>query len=237
MNSTPRNARLVIASAAVAGLSTLVAACGSGTASSSSASSPATSATSISSATSSSSAAASAPGSGTSVTPSATTTAVAAATATSAATGGGTGGGTPCATSSLAVRLGTSQGTVGSTYVELDFTNISGAACTLYGYPGVSFTSTTDGATQIGAAATEISSRARQLVTLAPKAVAGAVLRVVFAGNFPASACHSVTAHYLRVYPPNELTPLYVGYTSPTCSTSTQVLSVSVVQPGAGDAS
>jgi hypothetical protein len=236
MNSTPRNARLAIASTAVAGLSILVAGCGSGTASSSSASSPATSATSASSATSSSSAA-SAPGSGTSATPSATTTAVAAATATSAATGGGTGGGTPCATSSLAVRLGTSQGTAGSTYVELDFTNISGAACTLYGYPGVSFTGGTDDATQIGAAATEISSPARQLVTLAPKAVAGAVLRVVFAGNFPASACHSVTAHYLRVYPPNELTPLYVGYTSPTCSTSTQVLSVSVVQPGAGDAS
>jgi hypothetical protein len=208
MNSTPRNARLAIASTAVAGLSMLVAACGSGTASSSSASSPATSATSASSATSSSSAAAGAPG-----------------------------GGTPCATSSLAVRLGTSQGTAGSTYVELDFTNISGAACTLYGYPGVSFTSGTDDATQIGAAAAEISSPARQLVTLAPKAVAGAVLRVVFAGNFPASACHSVTAHYLRVYPPNELTPLYVGYTSPTCSTSTQVLSVSVVQPGAGDAS
>ena len=236
MNSTPRNARLAIASTAVAGLSMLVAGCGSGTASSSSASSPATSATSASSATSSSSAA-SAPGSGTSATPSATTTAVAAATATSAATGGGTGGGTPCATSSLAVRLGTSQGTAGSTYVELDFTNISGAACTLYGYPGVSFTSGADDATQIGAAAAEISSPARQLVTLAPKAVAGAVLRVVFAGNFPASACHSVTAHYLRVYPPNELTPLYVGYTSPTCSTSTQVLSVSVVQPGAGDAS
>lgn len=236
MNSTPRNARLAIASTAVAGLSMLVAACGSSTAASSSASSPATSATSASSATSSSSAA-SAPGSGTSATPSATTTAVAAATATSPAAGGGTGGGTPCATSSLAVRLGASQGTAGSTYVELDFTNISGAACTLYGYPGVSFTARTDGATQIGAAATEISSPARQLVTLAPKAVAGAVLRVVFAGNFPASACHSVTAHYLRVYPPNELTPLYVGYTSPTCSTSTQVLSVSVVQPGAGDAS
>jgi hypothetical protein len=236
MNSTPRNARLAIASTAVAGLSMLVAACGSSTAASSSASSPATSATFASSATSSSSAA-SAPGSGTSATPSATTTAVAAATATSAAAGGGTGGGTPCATSSLAVRLGTSQGTAGSTYVELDFTNISGAACTLYGYPGVSFTSGTDDATQIGAAAAEISSPARQLVTLAPKAVAGAVLRVVFAGNFPASACHSVTAHYLRVYPPNELTPLYVGYTSPTCSTSTQVLSVSVVQPGAGDAS
>jgi hypothetical protein len=63
------------------------------------------------------------------------------------------------------------------------------------------------------------------------------VLRVVFAGNFPASACHSVTAHSLRVYPSNELTPLYVGSTSPPCSTSTPVLSVSVVRPGAADAS
>jgi len=125
MNPTPRNARLAIASTAVAGLSMLVAG-------------------------------------------SATTTAVAAATATSAAAGGGTGGGTPCATSSLTVRLGTSQaqGTARSTYVELDFTNISGAACTLYGYPGVSFTGRTDDATQIGAAATEMSSPAGQLVTL-----------------------------------------------------------------------
>jgi hypothetical protein len=122
------------------------------------------------------------------------------------------------------VRLGASQGTAGSTYVELDFTNISGAACTLYGYPGVSFTGGADHATQIGAAATEISSPPRQLVTLAPKAVAGAVLRVVFAGNYPASACHSVTAHYPRVYPPSERTPLFLAFTQPTCSTSTQVL-------------
>src|SRR5262245_45323085 len=44
----------------------------------------------------------------------------------------------PCPTRSLQVKLGVSQGTAGSVYTTIVFTNISDVTCTLYGYPGVS---------------------------------------------------------------------------------------------------
>src|SRR5579875_643107 len=40
-----------------------------------------------------------------------------------------------CATRSLSAKLGNGQGAAGSTYVDIVFTNIGSASCTLYGYP------------------------------------------------------------------------------------------------------
>lgn len=115
-------------------------------------------------------------------------------------------------------------------------TNTSGSACTLYGYPGVSFV-TSQGGGQIGTAATENSAFARTLVTLAPGAAAHAPLQVVEAGNYPAAQCSPVTAHWLKVYPPGQRDALYVSVDSPTCSSTAKavhILSVETVQPGAG---
>lgn len=53
----------------------------------------------------------------------------------------------------------------------------------------------------------------------------------------PIASCNTVTAHYLRVFPPNQLAPLYLALTTPTCSNTTQILTVSAVRAGAGDAS
>jgi Protein of unknown function (DUF4232) len=116
----------------------------------------------------------------------------------------------------------------------IDFRNISGVTCTLYGYPGVSFVSTGTGGGQIGPAATESTVTPRQLVTLAPGATANALLRIVQAGNYPASKCQPVTAHWLQIYPPNQTTPTYLAFTSQTCSKPLNILSVSVAQPGSG---
>jgi hypothetical protein len=104
------------------------------------------------------------------------------------------------------VKTGLSQGTAGSIYQVLDFTNIANVTCTLYGYPGVSFASTGPGGGQIGAAAQENPATPRRLVTLAPGAVANALLRIVDAGNYPPATCHPVTAHWLVIYPPNQTT-------------------------------
>jgi hypothetical protein len=221
MTSAPRNARLAIGSTALFGLAALVAACGS-----SATSSAASSATS----SAASSPVATAPASAVS----ATATPAGGTTPSTSAAGGGTA---RCATSSLALRQGVSQGAAGSTFTELDFTNISHTACTLYGYPGVSFTGGAAHRTQIGAAANQNGATPRQLITLAPGAVAGAELRIVDARNFPIASCNTVTAHYLRVFPPNQLAPLYLALTTPTCSNTTQILTVSAVRAGAGDAS
>jgi hypothetical protein len=139
----------------------------------------------------------------------------------------------PCPTRSLGVKAGISQGTTTSTYTVIDFTNISSVTCTLYGFPGVSFGGGMP-VSQIGPAAAESHAAPRVLVTLAPGAVANALLQIVHSANYPASQCDPVKADYLAIYPPNQTTPVMLAYLSPTCAKPIQILTVSVVEPGAG---
>lgn len=139
----------------------------------------------------------------------------------------------PCSTRFLGVKLGLAQGAAGSTYTVIDFTNISNVTCTLYGYPGVSLGGGHP-VTQIGLAAAESPATPRQLVTLGPGAIGNALLQIVHAQNYPPSKCGPVTATWLVIYPPNQTTPVYLKYSSLTCSKHVQILTVSVVQPGSG---
>jgi hypothetical protein len=140
----------------------------------------------------------------------------------------------PCATSALKVAVPTSRGNAaaGSSFYPVQFTNSSGSPCTLYGYPGVSFV-TAVGGSQIGAAATRNAAVPRTVLTLTPGQTVHAELQVADAQNYPAAACGLVTAHWLKVYPPNQTAPLYVGFTSATCSKNKVILSVQAVQSGA----
>ena len=144
---------------------------------------------------------------------------------------------TACATSSLSAKAGLAQGTAGSIYQVIDFTNISNAPCSLYGYPGVSLASGASAtqATQVGAAASRSTASAATLVTLGPGQTANALLQIVEAGNYPSATCTPVTTSYLQIYPPNQTTPIYLGYQSTGCaSSSVDLLWVSVVKPGTG---
>jgi hypothetical protein len=134
-----------------------------------------------------------------------------------------------CPTSSLTVKLGLSQGYAGGVYQVISFTNASSAACTLYGYPGVSLVTGPPFA-QIGLAAERDTTAPVKLVTLAPGAAATAVLQVVDALNFPASTCSPVRATNLRVYPPNQTVPVYLPDTAYGCAQPVQTLFVSAVQ-------
>jgi hypothetical protein len=166
------------------------------------------------------------------VTTTPTTAASSAAAASSSATPAAPG--VPaCPTRSLQVKLGVSQGTAGSVYTTIDFVNISSGTCSLYGYPGVSLAGGQP-VTQIGLAAVEDHTSARELVTLGPHAVANALLKITDAGNYPASRCGPVTAHYLQVYPPNQTTPTYVAYTTQACTKSVPLLTIAPVRPGSG---
>ena len=139
-----------------------------------------------------------------------------------------------CATSALKVRVASVPGgaAAGSSYYPVQFANISGASCTLYGYPGVSFVTAPRGS-QIGPAAIRNPATAAQLVTVRPGQTVHAELQVVDAQNYPPADCGVVTARWLKVYPPNQTAPAYVSFTAPTCSKPRQVLSVQTVQPGA----
>lgn len=140
-----------------------------------------------------------------------------------------------CTTSALkAAVLATAGGAaLGSTYYPIQFTNTSSATCNLYGYPGVSFVSA-PGGSQIGIAGTENPAHPRQYVDVSPGQTVHAVLQVVVAQNFPAASCGTiVTAHWLRIYPPNQTVPLYASFTAQTCSAGRTTLTVETVQPGA----
>ena len=139
----------------------------------------------------------------------------------------------PCPTRSLQVKLGVGQGTAGSVYTTIDFTNISSVTCTLYGYPGVSLQSARP-LHQIGKPAKENPLTPRKLVTLQPQTTANALLQIVDAGNYPASTCGPATAHYLQVYPPNQTTPAYIKFKTQACTKPVRLMTVAVVKPGSG---
>jgi hypothetical protein len=143
-----------------------------------------------------------------------------------------------CRTATLHIALDDrqAQGTAGSAYYPINFTNTSGSACEMYGYPGVSFAAAATGAgQQIGAAAQRDATFAKMAVRLAPGETAHAWLKVTVAANYPAATCQPVTTHWLRIYPPDETVPGYVGHTFNACaSTNTALLSILPVRAGQG---
>jgi hypothetical protein len=129
-------------------------------------------------------------------------------------------GGTPrCTTAGLVVWLNTQgSGTAGSTFYKLKLTNLSGHACTLTGYPGVSGVNLAGH--RLGSAAARDHSVTPHTVRLPAGATRTAVLQIVNVGNFSATACHPVTAAGLRVFPPNTFRSKVVPFPFRACSRS-----------------
>ena len=143
-----------------------------------------------------------------------------------------------CRSAGLQVTVNVSQagGAAGSTYYPVDFINTSSSACSLYGYPGMSFV-TADSSTgrQIGAAAQENPGLPKVTVNITADGKAHAWLQVAEAGNYPAATCQPVTAHWLRVFAPGETEALYVNHAFNACSSaSAPLLTVMPVRAGQG---
>ena len=144
--------------------------------------------------------------------------ATAAPTATATAT---------CQTQDLELSLGQGEGAAGSVYEPLRFTNKGTSACTLYGYPGVSFVTEGSG-DQIGSPASRNPQHPAATVILAAGATAEAVLRVVDHGNYGAEQCKATTVSGLRVYPPGNKAAAYLPFRDPVTACSTDVTQLSV---------
>jgi hypothetical protein len=140
------------------------------------------------------------------------------AASTSPTAGATTASSTPkCATSRLVVWLDTrGNGAAGSVYYNLKFTNLSGRACTLLGYAGVSAINL--GGRQLGSAASRNNHTPTRLVRLASGGTVNAVLQITDARNFPSATCRPVTAAGLRVYPPNQTTSKVIPFPLGACS-------------------
>jgi Protein of unknown function (DUF4232) len=135
-----------------------------------------------------------------------------------------------CQTSGLVVWMNTQgDGTAGSVFYTLMFTNLSGHACTLDGHPGVSAVSLTGH--RVGGPAAWDPPAARK-VTLANGATAYALLQYsdVVTSNSGPQPCHPEMAAGLRIYPPGQTASKIVPTPLKACTTGVTYLGVRPVQ-------
>ena len=139
-----------------------------------------------------------------------------------------------CKTPGLAVWLGVGSGggAAGSIVYPLEFTNVSGHTCQLYGFPGVS---AERAGSQVGSAAGRDHSVPARTVTLRNHATAHAFLQITNVSAYPPTSCKAVTANGLTVYPPGAFTAADIPFRFRACSAKGPVfLSVQTVQPRVG---
>jgi len=138
-----------------------------------------------------------------------------------------------CLTAQLRDWIGIpGDGTAGSTYYQLEISNVSRSTCTLYGYPGVSAVA---GNTQLGSAARRDPSHRDTLVTLVPGGTSHVILQITDVGVFSPAACKPVQAFSLRVYAPGAYASLRVPLTFEACARRGPVyLDVSATIAGTG---
>jgi hypothetical protein len=137
-----------------------------------------------------------------------------------ASSSGASGAAPACTASDLGVWVAVSQGSAaaGSVFYPLEFTNLSGHACSVDGYPGVS---------ALSAAGTEQGSPAsRYPVGSAPRTVliaAGATAHAQFVWSdgavYTAPGCHPTSdVATLRVYPPGQRSATSAMFSLEVCS-------------------
>jgi hypothetical protein len=123
-----------------------------------------------------------------------------------------------CTTSGLVIWMNTEgNGTAGSVYYNLEFTNLSGHTCTMFGYPGVSAVNLAGA--QLGSAAHYSSVAKPAVVTIADGATASAVVQIVDVGVYPGT-CVPAHAAGLRVYPPDQTAAKIVPFPFLGCTRS-----------------
>jgi hypothetical protein len=135
-----------------------------------------------------------------------------------------------CRTAGLVVWLANGSAAAGTFYYDLNFTNLSGHACTLRGHPGVSAVNLSGGRVGQPAGWGNPGNAPLRTIRLANGATATAVLAITDVYNYPASVCRRVAAAGLRVIPPNQFTSKLVPYPIGACSTRQVFMQAGVVQ-------
>lgn len=119
-----------------------------------------------------------------------------------------------CTTSQLSLTVGAANGTAGTSYVPLVFTNISSKPCSLEGFPGVSLVSAS-GAT-LGQPATRDLNKTIEPIIITPNSKAHTTISVPDPGKYPPGACSPQSAS-VKVYPPNQTTALTAKFAAAYC--------------------
>jgi hypothetical protein len=143
-----------------------------------------------------------------------------------------------CTHSDVVVWLDTmGNGAAGSTYYNLQFSNLSGAPCSLEGYPKVQAIGLRGFVK--GASSSDNSVIAPKTITLQPvspsnsaNTISTSILRITDAGNYPPSLCNQVSVAGLLVTLPGETKSLQVPFPFTACTKDANILSVEAFQKG-----
>jgi hypothetical protein len=132
------------------------------------------------------------------------------------------------------VAVDQGNGAAGSIFYPLEFTNLSGHACALRGFPGVS--AIDRNGKQLGSPATWDHVVQVRTVVLQPGATAHTVLRYSDAAVSTSPGCDPVfTTFELRIYPPNQRSATHAAFGLEACShAGPTYLSVEPILPGVG---
>jgi hypothetical protein len=132
-----------------------------------------------------------------------------------------------CKTSQLVIWIFNGEGTAGSFYYQLNFTNLSDSTCTLRGYPKA-FAVDLQGkrvgpnASHEAGKAKTVTLRGGESVTVASK------LRLVDPGVFSPAECHPTVVAGIRVTPPGQSASKVVPFPSETCAREPSESAISV---------
>ncbi|MBB3049486.1 hypothetical protein FHS23_000481 [Prauserella isguenensis] len=137
-----------------------------------------------------------------------------------------------CLAADLELSLGHGQGTAGTHYRPLRFTNVSDSPCVIHGFPGVSYVAGDDGH-QVGTAAYRTGGKGDP-VTIQPGRTAHADVGFVQVRNYDPAECKPTPVRGLRVYPPHETNSMFVRAPGTGCAEfpDGQQLTVATVEPG-----
>lgn len=120
-----------------------------------------------------------------------------------------------CHSGDLAVTIKDADGggTAGGQVKRLYFTNKTADACSMYGYPGVSFVTGDDGR-QVGSAFKRVAGD-KKYVDLNPRGNAFSELLIADPG---AAGCATTSVRGLRIYPPDETAATFVRAPMKACT-------------------
>lgn len=138
-----------------------------------------------------------------------------------------------CTAGDVELSLGRGEGTAGTRYRPLQFTNVSGAPCVIQGFPGVSYVAGDDGH-QVGPAAYRTGSEGAS-ITLASGQTAHADVGFVQVHNYDPAQCKPTPVRGLRIYPPQETESLFVEAPGTGCASADipgHQLTVATIEPG-----
>jgi hypothetical protein len=133
-----------------------------------------------------------------------------------------------CKSADLSIAVGAVDGAAGTIHREILFTNRGSGSCVLRGFPGVSYVDSNGN--QIGKAAQRVGAPG-PLLTVARGATVVSDVAFAQAGNFDPAVCGITPVWGVRVYPPDETNPMYLGLLGQYgCAGDVDQLSVATVQ-------